>query len=120
MEKVDAVTLRAKLFAEYRDYPNPTNDPVLAFEHRAAGVIADFAVLMVQEHNERQTPDPVLIEGVAAIASVMMAQVIGFAPEHIQSKIIAHALGSLETYLIGQRTAGQGEVEIPTKNVGDA
>lgn len=120
MEKVDAATLRAKMFAEYRDYPNPTNDPILAFESRAAGVIADFGVLMVQEHNERQTPDPVIVEGITSIASIMLAQIVGFAPEHVRQRIIDHAVNSLAHYLEGQSTVGTGTIDIPHKDVGDA
>lgn len=120
MEKVDVAPLRAQLFAEYRDYPNPDNDPVTEFERRAAGIIADFGVFMVQEHNERDTPDQLLIQGIASIAAIMMQQIIGFAPPEIQPKIIDHAVSTLAHYLSGAGTVSVGAIDITSKDVGDA
>lgn len=76
VKKIDLADLRAATIAQYRNFPNPTNDPVLAFEARNAELIADLVIVTVTECLERQTDLNVVFQALIAIASIPLDNII--------------------------------------------
>lgn len=120
MEKVDAEKMFAAVEAEYRDFPNPDNDPILAFEARGAKVIAALITFIAQENNERSTPATIIINGLMAIASIPMDTICEHLAPEIRESAKHFALQSLAGYLGGGATLHTEPIDIPTKDVGDA
>ncbi len=117
MEKIDFDALRASIHGQYFNYPT-NSDPVLEFEKRAADVIADFCVFIVKEAAERETPMPVLLQGIAAIFSIPVENIIsntGANREAVSTFVVRCFLG----YMNGEANAPD-DVPIPRVEVGDA
>ncbi len=124
VEKMDIAAMRKTLVEEYRNYPNPTNDMVLAFEARAAEIIAELTIMALVENNERQTPPADLLQCYAAMFAGQIKNILDhIKDEHgaeIASRYGQHFMGCFFHYLHPGSAVSTGEHEIPMREVGDA
>ena len=73
MSTIDFEKMREELRATYANYPT-NGDPVLEFEKRNAGLVADI-IVMVAKEEMRETSPAEVVEGIAALASCALSVV---------------------------------------------
>lgn len=118
VEKIDHVALRESIRKQYADWPT-NGDKVLEFEGRAAEVIADLSVFIVKEVVELKTPLDTVFQGLAAIFSVPLENLIS--NEGLQRQgALGFVVQSLAAYILSNDHTTPDSVEVPRNEVGDA
>lgn len=116
MIKPDYAKLRADLIQEYREYPNPHSDGVVAFEAKAAEIIADFAILVMKEATN-EVPDDILVQGVIGITAIVLHNIILNAPADHRVALAHMSMMILADNLSNDQS---GQIEVADIDVGDA
>ena len=118
VQKVNLTKLREDIRAEYTNFPT-NGDPVLEFEQRHAGVIADLAVMMVAE-DERGTPMETILHGLCGVFAVPFANACHRYSLN-REVAVASVAAILNSYVVDEEGVTDGEpVHVERVDVGDA
>jgi hypothetical protein len=118
MQKIDLVKLREDVRANYANYPQ-NGDKVSAFEQRNAELIADLCVAMVRESVEIGTAPGDLLQGLTAMFSIPLENMIS--EYRMQPRAVIAFVGQgLDFYLVQQEGVTPDAIVTPRRDVGDA